>query len=202
MKLKSMVLFVAVVAAVAVAAVMWSGDAVRVSHAQETGSDVVARVGETEITMTAVDEYAKRTNSKVYQDLFDARNRALNEMIAEKLLLAEAASRGITPDELVKQEIVEKVAAVSDADIESFFKENSARMGGRTLDQMKDQIRSFLTSQNQSTARSTFIDGLRAKGKVAVMLDPPRAEIQIAGNDPKMGPDGAAVRIVEFSDFQ
>lgn len=202
MKLKSLGLFVAVVAAVAVAAIMWSDDAVQESHAKETNGDVAARIGDKTITMADLDERAKRTNSKVYQDLFDARSRALNELIAENLLQEEAKARGITPDELVNAEIVQKVTQVTDADVEGFYNANSGRMGGRSLEQMQGQIRDFLQNEKQSAARQSFIGGLRAKSKVAVMLEPPRAEIQIAATDPRQGPDTAAVKIVEFSDFQ
>ena len=202
MKLKTMGLFVGVVAATAVAAIMWSGDAVQVSHAEETKAGVVAKIGDTEVTMAELDTRAKLRNSKVYQDLFDARNQALNEMIAENLMRAEAAKRGITPDELITQEIIQKMAAVTDAEVEAFFKTNTGRMGGRTLDEMKGQISNFLQTENRRKARVAYIGGLRAKNKVAVFLDPPRANIQIASTDPKQGPDGAVIKIIEYSDFQ
>jgi hypothetical protein len=202
MKLKTMGLFVGVVAATAVAAIMWSGDAMQVSHAEESDANVVAKIGDNEVTMAELDARAKRSNTKVNQDQFDARNQALNEMIAENLLRAEAATRGITPDELVTQEIIQKMATATDAEIETFFKTNSGRMGGRTLDEMKGQISNFLQSENRRKARVAYIGGLRAKNKVSVFLDPPRATVQIASTDPKQGPDGAVVKIIEFSDFQ
>ena len=193
----------AFVAAVAVAAIMWSGEAVPVTHADEKiGKDVAAKIGDTTITLTQVDERAKQANAKVYQELFDARNRALNELIAEKLLTDEAAAQGITPDQLIQREIVDKVGTVSDEQIEAFFNQNKARMGGRSLEQMRTQIGNYLLSENRRQARVSYIDGLRSKQDITVALDPPRTEIAIASNDPRLGPDTAKVRIVEFSDFQ
>ena len=168
------------------------------------GSDgkTAARVGDSVITMDAVDERASQIDAKTYQALYNARKLALDALVAEELARLEAKARGITAEELKKQEVDSKVTAITDADVESFFNSQASRMRGRTLDQMSGQIRDHLETQRRQQAESGFVAGLRKKYSVSISLDPPRTSVEIAKNDPVLGPNSAPVKIVEFSDFQ
>ena len=165
-------------------------------------SDLAAHIGDKPITLKEVDERAIANSVKAYQALYDARHRALEQMISDQLLDLEAKARGITADQLIKDEISSKAGEVSDADVEAYFNKNKARMRGKTLEQSSAQVRSYLTSQGLKTAKQNFINDLKKKNKVQIYLDPPRMEVTIAENDAMMGPADAKVTIVEFSDFQ
>lgn len=162
----------------------------------------VARVGSQSITMQQVDEKAIATNMQAYQQLYDARRTALESLISEELLNQEAAARGMTTEELVTQEIENKATAVTEAEVETFFDQNSARLGGQTLEQIGPQIKEYLEAQRDTTVRSAFLDELEKKFAIKVTLDPPRVSIRVADNEPRKGPPDAAVTIVEYSDFQ
>ena len=49
---------------------------------------------------------------------------------------------------------------------------------------------------------SQYLDTLKAKTTVRVMLDPPRQKVAMVSSSPTRGPAGAPVEVVEFSDFQ
>ena len=49
--------------------------------------------------------------------------------------------------------------------------------------------------------RGIYVDSLKAKTDVRVMLDPPRQKVATA-NSPSKGPANAPIEMVEFSDFQ
>ena len=163
---------------------------------------IVAKVGDREFTLDQVDERAVRTSMKAYQDLYNVRQAALEELIAETLLEREAESRGVSVDDLVAVEITAKLAPVTEADIESFYNMSRNRLRGQTLEQMGGQIRKFLQTQNESTVRETFLDELKKDAGVTVALDPPRVRMQVADADRVKGPAEAKVTIVEYSDFQ
>lgn len=165
-------------------------------------ANVVARVGDAEITLEQVDEKARASSMDVYQTLYVARRSALDELIADTLLDNEARTSGVTKDQLVAGEITQKTAEVTDTEIDAFYTENQARMGGRTLDQMKDQIRDFLHARNADQARQQYINRLKEKAAVRVSLEPPRVTVTVADNDPAKGPAAAPVEIVTFSEFQ
>ena len=166
----------------------------------EADKTVAADVGGLKITVQEMDDYLRKTNSRAFQQYYDARRAALEGLIAEKLLAEEASAKGLTPEKLREQ--ITASATVTDADVATFYEQNKARMGGRSIEQMREQIRSMLVGQKQQAAMSDHIRGLKQKKDVRVYLEPPRADVRIAETDPAKGPKSAPVQIVEFSDFQ
>ena len=166
-------------------------------------ANVVARVGDREITLVEVDERALKANMAVFQQLYDARRQAVEELLAEALLEQEAGRLGISREELETQEIRSKIPEVTAKDVEDFFNQNRGRIPpGQTLEQLSGQIREYLTARNQVTARESYLSGLREKADVDVSLEPPRVPIAVADGERVKGSEGAPVTIVEYSDFQ
>ena len=84
-----------------------------------------------------------------------------------------------------------------------FFEANRDRAQGRTLEQLRGQIKEFLDGQRTLQARAQLVEELKAKGAgVKVMLDPPRYTVPSAASDPVRGNPAAPITIVEFSDYQ
>lgn len=172
------------------------------STSPPAASDVAARIGDQVITLSQVDEKGMATDAKAYQALYDARRRALEELIADALLTQEASQRGITKEALVAQEIDAKIQPVTDAEVQAYYDSNKARMRNPEFAQVAEPIRQFLQTQRETSVRGLFIESLKKKANVQVALEPPRVDVQIAQNDPTMGPANAPVTIVEFVDFQ
>jgi protein-disulfide isomerase len=63
-----------------------------------------------------------------------------------------------------------------------------------------DRVRQFLVQQRNGEARTALLGELRDKYAVSSKLEPLRVEVAATG--PAVGPEGAPVTIVEFSDFQ
>jgi protein-disulfide isomerase len=132
--------------------------------------------------------------------LYELRSQALEELIDERLIEAEAKARGLSPDDLAKLEAA-KAAPVQQADIQKFFDEVKERLPkDAKVETFADQIRARLEAQNQAAARQAFVDGLREKAQVAVALEPPRIEVSAVGA--ALGPENAPITIVEFSDYE
>lgn len=163
---------------------------------------VVAKVGDREFTLDEVDARAVRTSMKTYQELYNVRRDALEDLIADALLEQEADSRGITVEELVSAEIEAKLEPVSDDEVETFYNANRSRLRGQNLEQIGGQIREFLEAQNEAAVREDFIDELKSAAGVAIALEPPRVPLQVAEAERVKGPDDAKVTIIEYSDFQ
>jgi protein-disulfide isomerase len=174
---------------------------------QQTGTDVVATVGNVSITLNEVDEKALQQqagnfgNLKLSMALYEARRAAIDEIVGEKLLAQESKTRGITSAALMDQEIGSKITTVTDADVAAWYNANPSRVQGAKLDQVQAPIRSLLTQERTSTVYQGYVDQLKAKTPVRVMLEPPRQKVAVAGGAVR-GAAAAPIEIIEFSDFQ
>jgi protein-disulfide isomerase len=169
--------------------------------------DVVATVGSSPVTLEEVDARALQEpatsfgSAKLVQALYMARRATIEEIVANRLLDAEAKARGIDRAALVEQEIASKAPAPTDAEIAAWYQENPARVNGATLDQVRAPIRSLLIEQRMDAARATLVESLKERTPVTISLEPPRVEVGDGGR-PVRGPSSAPVEMIEFSDFQ
>ena len=152
------------------------------------------------------DEAMARAGGSRYQTFksqeYAAKREFMESAIGQKLLENEAKRRGLTVEELKKQEVESKVEPVTDVQAKEFYDMNKARFGTLTEPQALDQIHTGLSQQRLQRKLGEYVGELRAKAAVKVLLDPYRIDVA-AGDDPsKGGPASAPVTLVEFSDFQ
>ncbi len=131
---------------------------------------------------------------------YKAKSDALDQLVLKKLIEAEARKKGLTAEELLKQEVDSKIAEPSDDEAKGYY---LAGKNQTTLpfDQIKSQVKRLLKTSEIQEARDKYAESLRAKADVAILLRPPQVEV---GYDPGRlrGDPKAPVTIVEFSDFQ
>jgi protein-disulfide isomerase len=177
------------------------------SARRQSATDVVATIGATSITLGQVDEKALEQpvsafgSMKLSQALYEARRSAVDELIGTALLDQEAKTRGVDRTVLFQQEITSKAPEVGEPEIAAFYQANQSRVQGASLDQVRQPIRAYLVQERMQAAKQQFIERLKSKTPVRVMLEPPRQNVS-AGNGPAKGPEAAPIQIVEFSDFQ
>ena len=130
---------------------------------------------------------------------YDIKRRALDAVIDQKLLEAEATRRSMTVNQLQK-EMDNKVGEPTDAEAEAFYLARQDQ-GQRRFEEVRDMMRNALKLAKRNAARDAFIGNLRANHGVEVLLESPRVEVAF---DPVrlIGSPDAPVRIVEFSDFE
>lgn len=169
-----------------------SGEVVAVVAGEEV------RSGELD-TWIREDLFRREVGSKGAAELFEFRMDALQRMVDEKLLEAEAKKAGVSVDELLARQATGG-AAVTDAEVNSFYEENKPRMGNATLEQIGPRIRRFLEERQGNEARQKYVQSLRDAAKVTIAMEAPR--VQVAADGPARGPANAPVTIIEFSDYQ
>ena len=163
------------------------------------------RIGHETISVGELDEWIKdqwfeqETESGKTSKLFEVRAGAAENMVAQRLLEAEAERQGTTSDALIEAE-VEKRVAVADADVQRFYDDNKKSFGERAIDEMKAQIREHLERRAAPEAARKYVQELREVAKVEVLIEQPRTQVEATG--PARGPADAKVTIIEFSDYQ
>ena len=174
---------------------------------QPSPSDVVATVGSTRITLAEVDDRALKLSTANFgggslaQALYEARSAVLLEMVSNRLIEDDAKANGIDRETMIEREITAKVVPPTEMDVIDWYRANPSRVQGATLEQVGLPIRQLLLQERADAARQQYLDGLKAKTAVEILLDPPRLVVADAGR-PAKGPADAPVQIIEFSDFE
>jgi protein-disulfide isomerase len=157
-------------------------------------NEVVATYAGKTVTLGQVD-------NKASSEIFELRQRTLDQMIMEDLIATEAKKKGMTDEQLLKSEITDKVPQPSEEEMRKTFDQLKDQMPpGATFESMKDRIASTMTRPQQQQRAQAYFEELRKSNNVDVKLEPPRKEVAATG--PAKGPENAPVTIVEFSDFQ
>jgi protein-disulfide isomerase len=131
---------------------------------------------------------------------YEVKRRALEELVNEKLLEAEAKKRGLTAEQLVAEEVDSRLPTPSDAELEAFYLGQRDRLN-RPFAEVKGQLQQGLQQARLQQARQDYVRRLRERADVVILLRPPKVEIS---HDPARlrGRPDAPITIVEFSDFQ
>jgi len=166
-----------------------------------TPSSPVATIGDKTITLQELDKAAAGALTRVRQEEYDARRQTLETMVNDEILNKEAASKSVKKEDLLKSEVVDKIADPPQADVDSFYESHKAQTGTQTKEQLAPQITAMLKNQKIADAQRDYLKGLRKKYGVKTLLDPPRVEVSL-DDDASKGPAKAPVTIVEFSDYQ
>lgn len=167
--------------------------------------DVLATVDGEKITFDDLPDGTARQLSQLEnsyrQQRYELLAAALDGAIADRMLAKEAEARDMTAAEIVAAETGGPPPVPSDSEVEAWYRQNQSRLQGRTLDELREQIREFLQTQRAQAASDSLDARLREKYGVAVHLDPFRVDVDDSAA-PSLGPPDAPVTLVEFSDFQ
>jgi protein-disulfide isomerase len=154
-------------------------------------------------TAVSQDELEKALGTKLMRlrtEEYNIRRGVLEELIATKLIDAEAARRHVTAEELLKSEVDAKIAIPTSTEIEPIYDGVADRYPGMTKEQAMADIAEAMRRKRSTIRRAEFIKELRATAGVKVNLQPPRVQVEATG--PSRGSANAPVTIVEFSDFE
>jgi protein-disulfide isomerase len=131
---------------------------------------------------------------------YELKSKALENLINQELLEAEAKKKGIAIGKLLEQEVDAKVAEATEAELMGIYLSQKDRLN-RSFEEAKAQLQQALKQAKLQGTRQEYLKRLWEQAGVSILLRPPRVEVaydptRLRGN-PK-----APVIIVEFSDFQ
>jgi protein-disulfide isomerase len=136
------------------------------------------------------------------EQLFRAKEQAVNEYIEQKIIDNEAKKQGVTMEQLLEKEAGQVNAEVSDADVNSFLSSKGLSLNDPRI--KKDDVREYLKYRQKFEKRQAYVAKLREGAKVKLMFsepESPKLAVNIEGF-PTWGNASAPVTVIEFSDFQ
>jgi predicted DsbA family dithiol-disulfide isomerase len=183
---------------------------VTVASAQSKSSRVAVVNGH-EITQDELDKAAanelKNLDTKRLQneaslahDKQEILQNALEELVTQKLIEAEAAKENKTKEQLIEAEIDSNVDTPSSEEVEAFYNANKDRIPV-PKEQALPQVKQYMVERSRSQYREMLVARLKKDFGFKSYLEPLRTDIATAGF-PALGPAAAPVTIVEFSDFE
>ena len=197
-KLRSWMIAVAVLVVSSVACAQNQSKTLAVVNGESITEDQVQKEAAPELER--LKQKRQQFEATMERDQKAAVAEALEEIVNEKLLSAEAKKRNITVDNLVKEEVANKVTVPTEEEVRRFYDENRSVINGSFIETAL-QIRDYLLEAGRDKAFATLLSRLRRDYGFKSMVEPERATVQTQGH-PSKGPADAPVTIVEFSDFE
>jgi len=172
--------------------------------ADEPLPEVLATIGDEQITLAdlrgRIGEQLDQMTNGFLQQRYTLLDESLQQLMRDRLLIAEAEKRGISTTELIEQETGAGLE-ITELEIAVWYQDNQSRMGDRTRDQARGQITDLLRTAGRDEAMKSLEARLHEEYGVVYHLQPFRVELNNEGA-PAIGPSDAAVTFVEFSDFE
>ena len=166
----------------------------------------VAAIGDLVVRESELDAWWRANEAASYarvrQDWYDGRRKALDAVLSDYLLQREAASRGMSVERLLAEELPKRATPVTDVEIRQMYERSLPLPGGMSFDQVKPMATTYLQQQHLDAARARFVGELRESAHITIRLEPPRRPVATADVDPARGLASAPIQLVEFSDFE
>jgi predicted DsbA family dithiol-disulfide isomerase/Skp family chaperone for outer membrane proteins len=198
LKLHQGLIICALLAFAGVAGAQSNSDRVAVVNGQVITQQELQRAAEAELKN--LETRRLQNESSLAQDKQQVLTKALEELVAEKLIQAEAAKEKKTKEQLLEAEVESNVETPSDAEVEAFYDSNKERIPIPKA-QALPQVKQYLVDRSRARFRDMLISRLKKEYGFKSYLEPLRAQVATAGF-PSKGPAAALVTIVEFSDFE
>lgn len=165
------------------------------------GDATLATLNGAAITEKDVMLKAKNRMMKLMSEMYSIKKQAVDEIIDDRLLEAEAKKQGTTPTKLL-QSVADKSAMPSDQEAKVIFEmQKNAMYKGKSFDDVKAEIKGRLGGQKKRFAVNEYVEGLRKNADIKVSLERPSVEVSV-DDDPAQGDTKAPITLIEFSEFQ
>ncbi|MFH1738760.1 MAG: thioredoxin domain-containing protein [bacterium] len=161
----------------------------------ELPENVYLRTDNLEITGSDIEKEITNSPPSVQEQLKKNALFVLEQMAAEKVLLSAAQKQAMksktdlenkTKRQII-QDYIEGVAGnveVTDAEMKAFYEENQDMFGGVPFDDIKDQVRGYVSLQKQQDAVTKYIQTMGTRMIIEVSASWLKEQAVLAGDNP------------------
>ena len=130
--------------------------------------EILGVVNGVKITKQDLSPETRARVEELQRQVIDARQRELDLQIDSILLESEAKKRGVTPSQVIKDEVIAKVATPTDAEAQAFYDQNKANFKTEFKDE-KNNIVEYLRYQRQQEQAKKLAEQLRTVAQVKIL---------------------------------
>jgi protein-disulfide isomerase len=133
--------------------------------------EILGVVNGVKITRQDLSPETRARVEQLQQQVIEARQRELDLQIDSILLQSEAKKRGVTPSQVIKDDVIAKVQPPTEAEAQAFYEQNKAKIKTEFKDE-KQNILEYLSYQRQQEQAQKLAERLRAAAQVKVLAKP------------------------------
>jgi len=134
-------------------------------------SDVLGVVNGVKITKQDLSPQTRVRVEQLQREVIEARQRELDLQIDSILLEGEAKKRGVSTSQVLKDEVIARVQAPTEAEAQTFYEQNKARIPVEFKD-AKANILGYLSYERQEEQARKLAERLRATAQIKVLPKP------------------------------
>ncbi len=169
--------------------------------ASSAQGEVVASYSLGDITQEEVDRLIGVELARLREQLYDLETRTIRQMVAERLLRAQALREGMTRDQYYDKFVTSRITEPTDAQVEQVMKQYRSQLPKNDEDARK-LVRQALKDREKQRLEKALQARMLQDANLRIFLKEPRFPVALSKDDPVRGRADAPVTIVEFSDFQ
>lgn len=133
--------------------------------------EILGVVNGVKITKQDLSAETRARVEQLQRQVVDARQRELDLQIDTILLETEAKKRGVTPSQLIEDEVIARAASPTEADAQAFYEKNKASFKTEFKDE-KNRILEYLGHVRQQEQAQKFAGQLRSTAQLKVLSRP------------------------------
>ena len=166
--------------------------------AAQNPSEVISEVNGEKITRAELEEKFQNQLHQTRYQVYQAEQKALDQLINEHLLADEAKRRNISIEQLLDVEVASKVKDPTEDQLAVYYEGLNSQ---EPYEAVREKILGHIRNLRITKARVAYLEQLRTNANVLITLAPPATEIEV-DNNYRLGPKDAPVLLVEFADYQ
>ena len=133
--------------------------------------EIIGVVNGVKITKQDLSPETRARVEQLQKQVVDARQRELDLQIDSILLESEAKRRGVSPSQVIKDEVIAKVPQPTEAEAQAFYDQNKSKIQGEFKNE-KNNIFEYLRYQRQQEQAQKLAERLRTAAQVKVLAKP------------------------------
>src|SRR5215218_8126595 len=128
---------------------------------------VVAEVAGKPITLKDVDakweEFDAAERARIVQAMYQNRRNMLDQIVGDRLIENAAKAAGQSSDAFMAADAVKRLPPISETDVAQCYEQNKDRAQGRTLEQLRGEIKPYLEARREAQARAMLVEDLKTR---------------------------------------
>jgi protein-disulfide isomerase len=165
---------------------------------QSPRKEVVAVINGVEISASDLEQKQAAKLLKARDQYYLAQREALNQLIDDSLLEAQARREGVTVQQLLDSHVSSLVKDPTEDQLQVYYEGLQTEA---PYSEARAKILDTIRQRRTAKVRADYLSALRGKASIVVFLEPPTADVAL-GNAPTLGSRDAAVEVIEFADYE